>query len=363
MKRIGAVTMGLAVVVAYGAGASAGRRASRSGVERRAATRSRAKPGTFEALLDRARAVENLEPILSPFLQVCGKGSSLAAVQCRAIRRRMQRRVRDEIFVYDAPAVQVGAYNGTKLNYPIHVLGCLTCQAPLQLKWGLYGGHDRWYVTVMEPSRFAVKGGKVTWKGIELTDHLARGQKAVTMPVGPSETDRWEKTVRPNLRVQFVVSVRGKRWSRKLKADGLVVQLKGYRLYNQCNGAILASVPPSAGKGPVRDNLTCKGPVAPVVVAQTNRKITPQTLGAEIIRKVMKAAGPAIQECYDTYQIPGLARIKVVVKNDGTVSLAKVLGKFSGTPTGKCILDKVQNLIFPRFKQSTVRFTYPYYLR
>ena len=363
MKWSGAVAMGLLAATVFGSQATAGGRHGRSQGTGRPAVHRGAKPGTFEALLDRARAVQNLEPVLSPYLQVCGKGSDLAAVQCRAIRRRMQRKVRGELYSYEASAVRIGAYNGTKLNYPIHVLGCLTCQGPLKLTWGLYGGHDQWYVTVREPRRFSVKGGKPQWQGIELTDHLARGQKAVTVPVGPSETDRWEKTTGQNLRVQFVFAVTNNRWPRKLKADGLVVELKGYRLYNQCDGKVLASVPPSAGKGPVHANPTCKGPVAPVVVAQSKTKIIPQTLGADIIRKVMKAAGPAIQECYDTYQIPGLARIKVEVKSDGTVSKAKVLGKFSGTPTGKCILDKVQNLIFPRFKKPAVRFTYPYYLR
>ncbi len=359
MKWIGTATIGLIAVTGMQPAATAGRGRSTKG--RRVA--AGARPGTFEALLDKARSVDNLESVLSPFLQVCSKGSGLMAVQCRAIRRRMRRKVEGELYVYETAAVRVGAYNGTKLNYPIHVLGCLTCQGPLVLKWGLYRGHDKWFVTVREPSKFSLKGGKPQWSGIELTDHLAKGQKAVTMPVGPSDTDRWEKTTKPNLRVQFVFAVTNKRWPARLKTDGILVELKGYRLYNQCDGTVLASVPPSAGKGPVHANPTCKGTVAPVVLAQARTKVIPQTLGADIIRKVMKAAGPAIQECYDTYQIPGLARIKVVVKNDGTVTQAKVLGKFAGTPTGKCILDKIQNLIFPRFKRPTVRFTYPYYLR
>jgi hypothetical protein len=317
---------------------------------------------SFEDLLKEAKPVDDLEPILSPFLQECGKSDKVEDLQCRAIRSRMQRKVKQQLYSYVAPAVDVGSYNGTKLNYPIEVVGCLTCDGPAKLKWGIYGGSDEWFVTTGVPTKVSMKKGKPDFSGIELEQHLTRKQDFITVPVGPSETEMWERTTRRNLRVQFVFSVSGKTW-KKGKLRGVAVDLKGYRLYNQCKGKVLASVPRSESKAPIVKRPSCRGPVSREVARAAESDEIPEVLSITVIRKVMRSANPAIKECYDTYQIKGLARVQVTVQNDGTVKGAKVKGKFANTPTGKCILDKVRNLIFPAFKKPTINFTYPFYLR
>lgn len=322
-----------------------------------------ARAGKFENLLKRARKVTNLERVVGPFVQICGRSGSVEHMQCRAIRSRMQRSVKRGVFWYTSPAAEVGKYNGQGLNYPVQVLGCLTCKTPFNLRWGLYAGKNKWYVTTTPPKKVAVKAGKTSFTGLELTDHLGRKTKFLTIPVGPSETEMWERSTKRNLRVQFIFAMHGTRWPGALRRNGVVVEMKGYRLYNQCNGKVLASVPASSGQAPVAVNPTCKGRRAPVVVARATRKVTPQTLQASIIRRVMRSANEAVKECYDTYQIQGLARVRVKVVSDGTVKTVKVIGKFKNTPTGKCIKEKILNLIFPRFLNPDINFTYPFYLR
>jgi hypothetical protein len=317
----------------------------------------------FEDLLKKADAVDDLEPILSPFLQACGKSDKVEDLQCRAIRSRMQRKVRQKLYSYIAPAVDVGSYNGTKLNYPVKVVGCLTCNEPAVFKWGLYGGKKRWLVTTATPTKVQKKKDGFHFGGIELKQHLGGKQPHLTIPVGPSKTEQWERTTKLNLKVQFVFAVTGERWKNDSKYNGVLVELKGYRLFNQCTGKVLASVPPSSSKAPQHKAPTCRGPMPREVARVTKGREIPQILSASVIQKIMKSANPAIKECYDTYQIKGLARVQVTVQSDGTVKKAAVKGRFAGTPTGKCILDKVRNLIFPRFKKATVKFTYPYYLR
>jgi hypothetical protein len=322
-----------------------------------------AQARTFEDLLKKAQPVEEMEPVLSPFLQVCGDSGKVEDLQCRAIRSRMQRKVRDQLYVYTAPSVDVGAYNGTKLNYPVKVVGELTKGNPVELKWGLYGGTNKWHITTEVPKSAKKKGKRLLLEGLELEQHLGRKQKFLIIPVGPSKTERWEKTTKQNLRVQFLFSFKGAKWPDKMKGNGVVVELKGYRLYNQCNGKVLASIPPSKSAAPVVQAPSCRGPVSKVVARASKTREIPQTISASVIRQVMRLANPAIKECFETYQIKGLARVRVTLQSDGTVMGAKVLGKFSNTPTGKCILDKVQNLIFPRFKKAKMNFTYPFYLR
>ncbi|MCD6499405.1 MAG: AgmX/PglI C-terminal domain-containing protein [Deltaproteobacteria bacterium] len=361
VNRVLLTAVGFCAAWSWSFSAGAGpRRHRRTGAKAPVARRA---TGSFESLARRAQAVTDLEQVIGPFVQVCGKTGSLRDVQCRAIRRRMQRKVVGKLYAYEVRAVRVGRYDGVHLTFPIDVMGCLTCKDPIKLKWGLYGGKKHWYVTTSVPGSIQHKAGHVLqWKGLVLKQHLGRGQAHLTVAVGPSETEKWTHSTQPNLRVQFLFTVSGDRWPNRL-GNGMVVHLRGYRLFDQCNGRILASVPASTGLAPKHANQTCRGPVAPVVAQQSHRKIIPEEPAAHVIRSVMASANPAIRECYDTYQIQGLAQVKVRVKNDGTVTRAVVQGKFAGTPTGKCILDKVRNLIFPRFKRSEIQFVYPFYLR
>jgi len=318
---------------------------------------------TFEELVKKAEPVEDLEPIISPFLQICGDSAKVEDLQCRAIKTRMQRKVQGRLYTFIAPSVEVGAYNGTKLNYPVKILGSLTAEKPVVLKWGLYGGKNKWHITATEPKRVRKKGGSLSILGIELKEHLASKKDNLVIPVSPSETEKWEKTKKKNLRVQFVFEYNGRTWPDKMTGNGIVVDLKGYRLYDQCKGEVLASSPRSTEKAPIVDAPSCRGPVSKVVEKASKEATVPEVLPSSTIRKVMQTANPAIKECHETYQISGSARVRITVQSDGTVTKSKVLGKFADTPTGKCILDKVQNLIFPRFKKSSMSFTYPFYLR
>ncbi len=316
---------------------------------------------TFEELARKAVSVENLEQVISPFLQVCGKGNSLQDFQCRAIRRRMQRRVLGKVYRYVAPAVQVSPYDGRHLSYWVQPLACLTCREPLKLVWGLYGGHDVWFVTGGVPKAIKRTKGGIQFAGLELKRHLSAGQKALGIPVGPSDTEAWEAHVKPNLKVEFLFRATGRTWT-KGKQRGILVDILAYRLFNGCQGKVFASVPPSAGKGPLLASSSC--PARKTAVAPTRQGPTlPSILQSDAIQQVMQKAGPAIRECYETYQIPGLAQVRITVRgSDGTVVKAELRGKFRGTPTGKCVLETIQNLIFPRFRKKTMRFVYPFYL-
>ncbi len=316
---------------------------------------------SFEELARGATSIENLEQVVSPFLQVCGRGSSLQEFQCRAIRRRMQRRVLRRTYRYVASAVKVSPYDGRHLSYWVEPLACLTCNKPLKLTWGLYGGKDTWFVTGRVPKGIQEAKGGVVLAGLELKRHLRAGQKTLGIPVGPSDTEAWEAHVKPNLKVEFVFRPTGRTWV-KGKHRGILVEILGYRLFEGCRGKVFASVPPSRGKGPLLASASC--PVERTATARARRgPRLPLILRSDAIRQVMQKAAPAIRECYETYQIPGLAQVRITVRGaDGTVAKAELRGKFRGTPTGKCILDTVQNLIFPRFRKKTMRFVYPFYL-
>lgn len=315
-----------------------------------------AQAKTFEQALKKARGVTRLSQVIGPFLQRCGQGASLRDIQCRAIRSRMQYRVRRTTFRTTVPAVRVGKYDNARLRFPVSVVGCLTCARAARLDPALYG-KQKWYVTTGRPARFGVKGGRPEFGGIELAK--------IPQPVGPSQVETWMKTVVPNLKVQMIYRVDGTRWAQG-SAKGLAVKLVGFRLFNQCTGQVLASKPPSAGRASVHRSASCGVPARRVAArVAPRRRALPSRLGPHDILRGMKRLDALVQQCYDQYQVPGLAEVKVsVLGKTGRIATVKVLGKFRGSPTtGTCLRNAVKKARFPLFRARKMVFRYRWYLR
>lgn len=310
--------------------------------------------GTFEDDLRKAEPVDHIAKVAGPFLQQCGEGTGLADLQCRAIRARMQHRVESGTFVSIVPAVRVGAYDNTHLNFPVTVVGCLTCDGPATLDRSLYGDKP-WYVTLGKPKALKQVDGKPDFVGLEL--------KKIIQPVGPSAVETWMRTVVPNLKVQLVYQVKGETWPANV-GNGLSAKLIAYRLYNQCTGMVLASEPPSSQPAPALKDASC-GSGQVVVAREEPRRITiPERLSPNEIRAGMGKIGNLIQECYDKYQVPGLAEAAVTVDNTGKVVDVAIRGKFKGSPTtGQCLVEAIKRARFRNFKEPKMVFDYRWNLQ
>lgn len=310
---------------------------------------------SFEGQLTKATRIQKLSRVIGPFLQRCSGGAGLRAIQCRAIRARMQHRVKQGTFWSVVGAVRVGSYDNTRLNFPVSVVGCLTCGGPAKLDRKLFGSKP-WYVTTGKPRKVKKVNGKPVFVGLE----LAR----IVQPVGPSQVENWMKGVLPNLKVQLIYRVDGTRWPARL-GNGLVVKLAGYRLYNQCTGKVLASDPPSRAAAPKVNAPTCGNKKVVARRVEPRRASIPSRLGSRDIQTGMKRIGGLIQQCYDQYQVPGLAEVKVTVKGStGKVVKVLVFGKFKGSPTtGKCLVEAAMKARFRTFKVSKMSFRYRWYLR
>ncbi len=316
---------------------------------------SAAEARTFEQELKKAQPVTRLSRVVGPFLQQCRKGASLKSIQCRAIRSRMQYRVKSGTYVTTVNAVRVGTYDNAKLNFPLSVVGCLTCGGPAKLDRTLYG-KKKWWVTTGRPQSFKLKEGKPVFGGLEL--------KKIVQPVGPSQVERWMSAVVPNLKVQMIYRVEGERWPTSV-GTGMVVKLVAYRLYNQCTGKVLVSDPPSAQPATVNRTASCGQRRVVARRVQVRRRVLPSRLSGRDIKQAMKRIGGLIQECYDRYQVPGLAEAKVTVRGKtGQVLKVKVLGKFKGSPTtGKCLIEAIRKARFRAFRTEKMTFRYRWYLR
>jgi hypothetical protein len=61
----------------------------------------------------------------------------------------------------------------------------------------------------------------------------------------------------------------------------------------------------------------------------------------------MNLVKPKIAACYSEFKMPGVAMVKVVIAQSGSVTSATVVGNFEGTPTGACVERAVETARFP----------------
>ena len=92
--------------------------------------------------------------------------------------------------------------------------------------------------------------------------------------------------------------------------------------------------------------------------------ISKQSLNRSDIKSGINRVKSSVRRCYDKYKVPGMIRVGVTVKgSSGRVSSASIRGKFSGTPTGRCVSRAVRRAHFAKFARSSQSFTYPFILR
>ncbi len=88
----------------------------------------------------------------------------------------------------------------------------------------------------------------------------------------------------------------------------------------------------------------------------------PEKLSQGDLKKGMGPVAKKAADCYEKYQVPGLAKVQLTIEATGKVSGAKVLGSYDGTPTGQCLLDAINKASFPKTR-SPLSLTYPFMLR
>jgi hypothetical protein len=303
----------------------------------------------WEDISGKAIHLTNLEKAVGPFLQKCGNTNSRPDLHCRAIREYMQRRTTRKIFTAfsDNGALSFGNYDNAKFEYPIKILGCITCNKPASFDPLLFKKNKFYIASKTEPVK-----SKTGLKWSELSKF--------TMPVDPRKLGDFLKNTKPFLKVQVLFRVtKGKIFNPKLGHQGITLHTGGFRVVNVCTGEILYSNPPSRGKGPIF-KAGCKSTKK---VVKDPSKNLPKKLSNSSILKVIKSIRKKIKSCYEIFQIPGKAKVSVKVSGKtGKVIYTKVKGSFSGTPTATCILKYVKGLVFSKFKNKKQSFRYTFNL-
>jgi len=104
-------------------------------------------------------------------------------------------------------------------------------------------------------------------------------------------------------------------------------------------------------------------PDALLAVAQKPKKPKkPKGLTREQIVAAASRVNGRVRACAGKYDTSGRAKVRFVVRPDGTFD-AQVVGQFAGSPTGFCVLAAVNQVRFPSFSGSAIKFNYPFTLK
>jgi hypothetical protein len=286
----------------------------------------------------------------------CGKGGNdLERRQCEGVKaaRAEQAATGHYLVNGDGLAVVVGDFDAKAGGLPITLYGCVACGQAAD---------------VAGQKRFLTVKGDVKAEGDAVRGPVLT--RTVRKFASETEAKKWKDVVAPRLRSQLAIKLPAKpvEWQAGA-ARGYSVELEGYRLFDPCDGAMVAAEPAS-DKGPA-DRSACKGgsiePEAPPVakVAQPAAPVDerPEQLSAAQVKRAMGSAQSGVQACFQQYGVPGKADFAIEIAGDGKVRKVELRGPFKDTPTGACITTAVKNTEFPPFKGENMNINYPFILR
>ena len=321
----------------------------------KADARPKVEAKSYEELRASASDAGDLANLLEPLVAECGQKDDLSKRQCTLIRQWHLERLhgRKWVAVADATALQNQPYDATEKTLTLTVTGCLACKNP-----PVVGGVAR-LVATKAPKAFE-DGAPV---GLDLGTHDVAQPDA-------KEAAFWMEKVRPRLRVEFVFGV-GETFDSKA-GKGVAVNVVGHRVYNTCNGEVIASQPESTDKlvklsGP-------RDPVCPAADSPSDKDIEyakrqatlPETLTREDIQKAMAPVQQRIYECGEEFELKqGTARIKLSIPGDGKGRKIDILPPYDKGDVHLCLRAALNEAKFPLFKDSSpvVNVDYPFVLR
>jgi hypothetical protein len=333
-------------------------------------------PGSFEALRSTAESMGELARTLEPFTELCNEERDMTRRQCEVVRGHLRNALAQRVFrgPVEPEALAAGSYLPKQGGRTVVLHGCVACARPVM-------GDRRQLITVRRPR--SVTASEV--QAVEIA--------SVKIPHASKQAaQKWEREVGAKLAAELIYKL-GPSWTQKAERGkardgtsvarrpwddgsgeirGVSLELLGYRIYQRCTGAILASSPKSASSVPVEAGQTdcvvpepkTRPPAGATVPENTPDPTWPYVLSVSDIRRTMDGVRGQVNACYLQFQIPGAVELEFDVTGmDGQVMEIRVVGKFEDTPTGDCVATAVGGARFPHFRARSIKIPYQFFLR
>ncbi|MFH0901352.1 MAG: hypothetical protein V2A73_12055, partial [Pseudomonadota bacterium] len=354
-----------------------------------------ARAQEFGELASQAAVVDRIDVVPELLWAVTASCSQaqddLSRRQCEGVRAARAATIAGKAYLMRAEA---GSFEATEWDpaesaQRFVVKGCLSCRAAVAIS-----GEQRYLTT---GSAVAVEGGALA--GPE----LFRGARRFA---DENEARQWVENIVPRLRTEllFRVPLSIGSWSAGA-VQGYAVDLVGFRVFDPCDGSIIAAEPASAavtaraggGCGDDRPGMAGRttgtdGTIAAAGTAgargagggedgaasgtggqdaQDARDAAdeaasnlPERLASWQIAGSLQTARAEVNACHARFGVSGLAKLTIEIASDGKVRNVTVGGDFRNTPTGDCIARAVKEAQFPAFKTPSMTIRdFPFILR
>jgi len=303
----------------------------------------------FDEAAKDATRVRKLDRVVWALTATCEGGDDLAKRQCRILRDAAAAKLRGTKLIVEVAsgAVEIGTWDSGGKATPITIRGCVACD-------GIAVDGTSWYVVSNKAAPRVLPGSieaAVLFETVKAfaNDALASG---------------WKTMIEPRLKTELIIKLPADEtkavWNRD-GASGLAVEILGYRVWDLCDGSILAASPES-GK-PRTDAKTCGDTVKSTKGDTTPSEPVYAELSKEQILAVLKPAVEEAKACFDTFNVEGDAKVKITIGADGSVIGEEQTGDFVGSDTGKCIDAAIKKAKFPKSKKAKTTISYPINLR
>jgi hypothetical protein len=286
-----------------------------------------AAPGDWQKG-ERARAVD-VAARLWPTVARCTDADPHLRRQCQRVRDAALAKSGDQLLLVpgDPLAIKLGPWDGKKKSLTISLAGCIACAEPVEI-----GGRKTKVVT---------RGPAVLAK--------------VEQPFADADlADEWRDGAARRLRSELLVRVPK---TPLLTPGGLAVEVVGFRLWDPCDGKLLAGSE-GAVAGAIEAG-SCKveprsSAIAGSVVVGRDRLLP------DDIEEGVAPVRMAIQRCAYRFGAQGGGEVVMEVGGDGTPKKAETKGEFAGTPAGDCVVKAVQAARFRPFRRAQMTIVFPF---
>jgi hypothetical protein len=304
--------------------------------------------GTFEAVAGSATPASDLGMLAAPALQDCGKARrEIDKARCRGMRAALDRSLGTKRYVrvVDEPQViAVSAYEAGVRGYRMRLVGCLTCQEPVDA-----GDGEKLWVTLKAPGQ----GAENLIAGVELA------RPAMTF-ANAEEARAWFDRSKPQLRAEFVFAAKGGAWTYK-KYRGVAFQPIASRIFNRCTGEVVYSDPPSQGRATPIGGDDCSASSEPKAEAPA---AAGGALDAVAINQTLGEARADFEACDHKHKVKGTAYLDfLVAPTGGSAMKVTVKGSLGGTPAAECLIEAALKAKFPKWSGKAKQFQYPVQMR
>ena len=244
-----------------------------------------AEAASFEDAARTAAAAPAIESLVAPYLDDCTKARrEIDRVRCRGMQTFVQKKLPLRLYttVVDSPnVVSVSGYDAGIKGFRIRLIGCLTCEKPVQGP-----AAQKRFVTLKVPDQHAGNFGAAS----AMADSTVSFDSLL-------EARAWEATVKPQLRAEFVFRPTGRQWSYR-EHKGIAFAPVATRIFNRCTGEVLFSLPRSVARVPVEEEVDGCKPAGATSASRSDKDgldkegldQRPEKLGATEIVQAIKPA-------------------------------------------------------------------------